>query len=103
MPGADQARKAFQQACRENNPQATRHHLLAWARATWQENPPIGLKSIAARLGEQHIEHLLQQLDRACYTHCEWQGESLLTSLQSLPVQPKSAVRPLPKLGGLYP
>lgn len=103
MPDSNQARNAFQQACRENDPQTARRQLLLWAHSTWPDDPPLGIKSIAARLGEPDLESLLQQLDRACYTGSEWQGQPLLEALQSLSGKGKPAARTAAGLAPLYP
>ena len=103
MPDSNQARNAFQQACRENDPQTARRQLLLWAHSTWPDDPPLGIKSIAARLGESDLESLLQQLDRACYTGSEWQGQPLLEALQSLSGKGKPAARTAAGLAPLYP
>jgi hypothetical protein len=102
-PDANQSRKAFQQACRENDAQSARRHLLAWARAVWPDNPPAGLKAIATRLPGQNMEQLLQQLDRACYANGEWQGSDLQEALSSLSAKSESATRTEPQLTSLYP
>lgn len=103
VPEPNHARTAFQQACRENDPQMARRHLLAWAHAVWPDDPPIGIKSIAARIGEPALEPLLQQLDRACYTGSEWQGQPLLDALPSLSGKGKPAASTAAKLAPLYP
>jgi hypothetical protein len=102
-PAAGEARKAFRQACRENSPQAARRHLLAWARAAWPQDPPHGLRALAARLDDAALGNLLDQLDRACYAGGAWQGEALLKGLESLPGKPGPAARPAAQLAGLYP
>lgn len=102
-PRMAEARRAFHQACRENNPQAARRHLLDWACATWPQHPPGGLKALAKRLDDPVLEPLLQQLDRACYAGGEWRGESLLKSLQTLPEKPMEDSGASQELAGLYP
>ncbi|MDR3392885.1 MAG: BatD family protein [Sulfuriferula sp.] len=102
-PDASQSRKAFQHACRENDPQSARRHLQAWARATWPDDPPAGLKAIATRLPERDTDALLQQLDRACYTDHEWHGAAMLAALPSLSAKNGTAARTEPQLNSLYP
>lgn len=102
-PAAGAARKAFRTACRENSPQAARKHLLAWARAAWPQDPPHGLRALAARLDDADLGALLDQLDRACYAGGAWQGEALLQGLESLPGKPGPAARQAAQLAGLYP
>jgi len=101
-PEAGAARKAFQQACRDNDPQAARRNLLAWARGHWTQNPPTGLNALADHLDDPRLAALLRQLDRACYSGGAWQGEPLAQALGSLPVVPKRS-RQAPRLGDLYP
>ncbi len=102
-PRMAEARKAFWQACRDNDPQSARRHLLAWAHATWPQDSPIGLKALAERLDESVQKTLLNQLDRACYTNGEWQGKALLESLKTLSTVLNKVVSAEPKLASLYP
>jgi BatD DUF11 like domain len=102
-PRMAEARNAFRQACRENNPLTARRHLLDWAHATWPQHPPIGLKALAKRLDAPALEPLLNQLDRACYAGGEWRGETLLNSLKALSGRPGPAAGTPPELAGLYP
>lgn len=102
-PRMNEARKAFWQACRENNPLAARRSLLAWAQATWPEDSPAGLNALAERLDDPALKPLLNQLDRACYTDGEWQGGPLLESLKTLSGKDKPSGRTLPELASLYP
>ena len=101
-PEAGAARKAFQQACRDNDPQAARRNLLAWARGHWAQNPPAGLNALAGYFDDPRLPALLQQLDRACYSGGAWQGGPLAQALGSLPVVSKRS-RQAPRLGELYP
>ena len=97
-----EARAAFRQACRENNPQVARRHLLDWARAVWPSDPPIGLKALAQRLDDTGLKRSLSQLDRACYAGGEWQGEPLLKGLKTLSNRQRSGAKSAPGLAGLY-
>ncbi|WP_124951425.1 BatD family protein [Sulfuriferula thiophila] len=97
------ARKAFQQACRDNNPHAARLHLIEWAGAIWSDEAPIGLKFIAERLDDKKLKSLLEQLDRACYTVTTWEGAALLEALKSLSDKTKPAARTSSELPDLYP
>ena len=101
-PRVAEARKAFQQACRENNAQAARRHLLDWARATWPQDPPAGLKALAERMDDGAFKPLLNQLDRACYTDGIWQGAPLL-ELKTLSSGEKQVMPTGMKLAALYP
>lgn len=97
------ARKAFRQACRENDAAAARRNLLAWAGANWPQDPPTGLGALAKRLPGLVLPGLLRDLDRACYAGAEWHGEVLAEALAELPqTSPPQADAPT-RLAGLYP
>ena len=100
-PRVAEARKAFQQACRNNDAPAARRRLLDWAHATWPQDPPTGLKALAERLDDETFKPLLHRLDRACYTDGKWQGAALL-ELKTLPAREKPAAPSGMKLAGLY-
>ncbi len=95
------ARRAFQQACRNDAPRDARAALLAWARGTWPQDAPAGLNALARRLGHPAITPLLRELDRACLEGSTWSGEALARALTALDDvnQPKKATADLP---GLY-
>ncbi|ADE11081.1 BatD family protein [Sideroxydans lithotrophicus] len=97
-----EARKAFRQACRDNDAQAARRHLLAWAHASWPQDPPRGLKALADRLDDAALKPLLKQLDRACYANGIWQGDALL-NLKTLHSKEEQTVAAGMELAGLYP
>lgn len=84
IPDADVARKAFQQACRDNDPHAAQRHLLDWAQTVWPDKPPTGLIALSDRLNDASVKPLLEQLDRACYTSDKWQGNKLMEALSTL-------------------
>jgi len=95
-------RKALRQACKENDPQLARRHLLDWARIVWPQDPPTGLNALAIRLGNPEYKQIFSQLDRACYAKGEWQSEALMQSIEILPVKtPKSPTTM--QLAPLYP
>lgn len=97
------ARKAFRQACRDHDALAARRHLLAWARANWPRDPPLGLDALARRLPDARSRALLRELDRACYAGGDWNSERLVDALAALP---GAAARPgdaPDRLAGLYP
>ncbi|HWU67302.1 MAG TPA: BatD family protein [Stenotrophobium sp.] len=96
------ARKAFQAACRDNDPQSARRELLRWARGVMPDPPPAGLNALAQRLGNPGIAQLLSELDRACYTGAQWQGGALSAALASLPNATAAKGR-TSKLAELYP
>jgi hypothetical protein len=58
--------------------------LLAWAAAEWPEAAPAGMTGIAARLKDDSIAILLQDLDRACYGGGAWNGAALAQALGRL-------------------
>lgn len=97
-----EARKAFHQACRENDAQAARRHLLEWAHATWPQYPPRGLKALADRLDDAALKPLLNELDRACYANGVWQSNALL-ELKTLHSKEKQTAPAGMELAGLYP
>jgi hypothetical protein len=101
--GTAEARDAFRQACRDNNPQSARRHLLDWARAVWPSDPPIGLKALAEHLDDADLKPLLSQLDRACYAGGEWRGEQLLEKLKTLSHRNTQNAKSATGLAGLYP
>jgi hypothetical protein len=81
---ATQARVAFQQACRSHAARGARDALIAWARATWPQGPPVGLNALARRLGNPALTALLRELDRACITGTAWNGDALARALPTL-------------------
>lgn len=99
---AGSAFKAFQQACRANDPHAARRHLLAWASAIWRDDPPLGLNELSRRLQDERVNHALRQLDRACYTGKAWLGADLALSISEKPVQTAES-KSSPALPELYP
>jgi len=96
------ARKALQQACKENDPQLARRHLLGWARLVWPQDPPSGLNVLAVRLDNPEFRQIFNQLDRACYANGEWRGEALMQSIEKLPVK-KPQMPTTMQLAPLYP
>lgn len=105
-PAADtaaDARKAFRQACRANDPATARRTLLDWARATWPYDPPLGLQALSDRLDDAGQKALLKQLDRACYAGGTWEGAGLADRLKSLGGNTKQASPAMSELAGLYP
>lgn len=77
---------------------------MAWARATWPHDTPIGLNALARRLGNPVLTALLRELDCACLANTPWNGEALaralpLRSAQGASHAPAAAAQALP---GLY-
>jgi len=93
--------KAIKRACSDNDAQAARQHLLAWAGTAWPEDPPSGLNELSRRLDDAKLTEALRQLDRACYTGSAWQGTELAQSLPKAPAKAESAKK-LNSLPGLY-
>lgn len=100
---AADARQAFRQACRVDDPHAARRHLLEWARAAWPHDPPLGLQALADRLDDARLQTLLKQLDRACYAGGAWEGALLAAELKTLAGGAKGPPGNAPVLAGLYP
>jgi hypothetical protein len=108
VPGTDPiragaARKAFRQACNDNDAAAARRHLLDWAHAVWPHDAPAGLNALARRLGDPVVSALLRKLDRACYAGGDWRGKPLAEALAAMPDTGKRAELKTPELAGLYP
>ncbi len=82
---SSKALSAFQRACQDNDAQAARQHLLAWAIGFWPGSAPNGLHALAVRLNDATLTEWLQQLDRACYTNTAWQGEQLSQAFATVP------------------
>lgn len=97
------ARKAFRQACHDDDPHAARRTLLDWARATWPLDPPLGLQALSDRLGDAESTSLLKQLDRVCYAGGTWTGKPLADTLMRLDGNTKGRTAATPGLAGLYP
>ncbi len=81
---ATQARAAFQQACRSHAARDARNALIAWARATWPHDAPVGLNALARRLDNPALTALLRELDRACIADTAWNGDALARALPTL-------------------
>lgn len=81
---ATQARAAFHQACRSHAARGAREALIAWARATWPHDAPVGLNALARRQGNPMLTPLLRELDHACITDTAWNGEALARALPAL-------------------
>lgn len=74
------ARAAFsdlRRACGTHDAPRARRDVLAWGRATWPQDPPVGLREVARRLGDDALARLLEELDRACYAGAAWNGDAL--------------------------
>lgn len=96
-----QARATFQRACRDNAARGAREALIAWGRATWPHDAPVGLNALARRLDNPALTALLRELDRACIADSAWNGDALARALTTLDSgsAPTKATQELP---GLY-
>jgi len=72
---------ALLRACSNNDAQAARRHLLAWAGTLWPDAAPRGLNELAHKFSDAGLVEALRQLDRACYTNSDWDGTALAQSL----------------------
>ena len=99
---ADDAFRAFRQACLDNDAPAARRHLIAWAASVWPTEPPIGLNELSRRLDHGKLSAALRQLDRTCYTGGAWQGAELAELLATPPVNANTAARKKAALPDLY-
>lgn len=81
---ATAARRTFQRACTEPAARPAREALMAWARATWPHDAPLGLNALARRLGHPALTALLRDLDHACITGTAWNGAALAQALPDL-------------------
>jgi hypothetical protein len=97
------ARKAFRQACHDNDAAAARRHLLEWASTVWPQDPPAGLNALARRLPDPTVSQLLRELDRACYAGGDWRGAALAQALPVLRDTPDPTMAKSTELPALYP
>jgi len=97
-------RLAFLAACRSNDPQAARSHLLAWAATHWPDRPPRGLDELGRYLDDAETKAALAELDRALFRDegKAWKGDGLARLLEHLPEDPHEE-RSDSELPGLYP
>lgn len=98
---AGKSLEALAQACRGNDATAARRALLDWAAGVWPEAPPRGLNALGERLDDADLQHLLRQLDRACYAGEAWQGAPLAQAFET-PPKPKTAEKTGAPIPGLY-
>ena len=73
------AKKAFKEACRRNDPRAAHNSLLKWAGIYWPDNPPRGLSDLAERVDDESQREALLELNRVLYRgkHETWNGAKL--------------------------
>ncbi len=99
--GTGASLKALKRACQDNDVHAARQHLLAWAGTVWPEAPPLGLNELAGRMTDDTLAQSIRQLDRACYTGSNWQGETLAQTLSHF-TAPTPSLKTKPTLPALY-
>ena len=91
-------RKAIQNACLNNSPQATQQAILDWAIATWQQESPTNLKTVAQKLKNPDLEKIFAELEQALYSPDDnliWSGEKAWSELSTrLKVDPQSSSKP---------
>jgi hypothetical protein len=70
------ARQRVEHACLAHDARAARAALLAWGRARWGHETPVGLGAFAERLGDPAASETLARLDRALYADAgePWDG-----------------------------
>ena len=82
MPSETEARRAFEQACRDSNPGAVARTLLEWAAVHWPQQPPTSLAALVQRLAVGGDE--IKALEQALYAPGEhpWSADPLLGALR---------------------
>jgi len=101
--GASAAKAAFRTACRANDPQEARRHLLAWVNAALGPHRIRGLNELANKMHDPSLTPLLRELDRACYAGAEWNGDALSKVLAELPKKQRAPTPVKGELAPLYP
>jgi hypothetical protein len=76
---AQTAVKRVKQACAQNEPQAIKQALLAWAKTRWPATPPLSLGALARWVQDDLLTHEIASLDRCLYASnaSKWQAEPL--------------------------
>ena len=79
-----QAMKEVQKAVENQNLDAVRTSLLAWARTSWADNPPLSLQALGSR--EKLLVKSLENLDRHRYARetVEWDGKEFLIQFRKV-------------------
>jgi hypothetical protein len=72
--------KRVKQACQQNDPQAVKRALLAWAKQHWSATPPLSLGALAALVNDAALANEIQILDKLLYaaSAADWQATPLL-------------------------
>jgi len=93
----------IKKACRNNNPQAARQHLLSWVNGQLSK-PVSGLSELSQRVDDAHLKQALLELDHTLYSaqgNSAWQGEHLWQLLKNW--TPDSGTNQRLRLAPLYP
>ena len=71
--------KHVKQACAQNDPQAVRTALLAWAKTRWPATPPLSLGALARMIQNDLLAQEFLSLDQVLYASnaSEWQAAQL--------------------------
>ena len=72
--------KCVRQACLQNDKQALKSALLAWARLRWSNEPPLSLGALARRVADDRLSAQIARLDQFLYESntSDWQTDQLL-------------------------
>ena len=73
-------------ACLEQSPRAAQQAIINWATATWPENSPTNLKSVAKRLANPDLEKIFNDLEKALYSSTDdlhWDGTTAWQDLSA--------------------
>jgi len=70
-------RETIKKACLDNNPQATHQSILGWGAASWPQNPPQNLQTIAINLKNPELSDTFANLEEALYSPNDqtWDGK----------------------------
>ena len=74
--GQPASRDTIKKACHNNNPQETHQAILNWAAASWPQNPPTNLKTVATHLNNPAINKAFANLEETLYSPAgrTWDG-----------------------------
>ena len=101
-------RDTIKKACYDNNPQETHQAILNWAAASWPQNPPTNLKTVATRLNNPAINKSFANLEETLYspTAKTWDGNKfwqMITNDLQIKTPTKSSRKQKEGLPPLYP
>ncbi|MEA3333070.1 MAG: BatD family protein [Pseudomonadota bacterium] len=100
-------REAIKKSCLDNNPQTTQQAILNWAVASWPQNPPTNLKTVADRLKNPAINEAFTNLEETLYSPASrtWDGNQFwqtITKELQIKTPSKSSRRQKKGLPPLY-